>query len=305
MISLFAAVLELYVNFAPVDTPFEALVPNGNVVREELRQKGWEVKGFEQGEESTWVFWNLGIQVKDLDLTRRPKEKMVLFVWEPPTVMPEIHDPRVYDCFGKVFTWDDDRVDNVKFFKFFYPVLRPQIDEILPFEKKRFCTMITRKLESSHPKELYSERRRVVRFFEDKKWEFDLYGHNWSKKKYKNYRGAVADKIEVMRHYKFAICYENMRDVKGYITEKIFDCFAAGVVPVYWGASNVTDYIPPDCFIDRRMFKDHEEMYQFLKRMSESEYEEYQRNIREFLKSEAAQRFSPEQLAKTFLKLVE
>ena len=46
-----------------------------------------------------------------------------------------------------------------------------------------------------------------------------------------------------------------MRDVLGYITEKIFDSFAAWCVPVYWGASNVTDYIPEGCFIDRRKFR--------------------------------------------------
>lgn len=46
-----------------------------------------------------------------------------------------------------------------------------------------------------------------------------------------------------------------MRGEKGYITEKIFDCFFPGVIPIYWGAENVTDYIPQDTFIDRRNLK--------------------------------------------------
>ena len=48
------------------------------------------------------------------------------------------------------------------------------------------------------------------------------------------------------------------------VSEKIFDCFAAGNVPIYWGASNVTDYIPEDCFIDMRSFSSFEELYQFF-----------------------------------------
>ena len=47
-----------------------------------------------------------------------------------------------------------------------------------------------------------------------------------------------------MQHYRFYICYENTEGVEDYITEKIFDCFAAGFVPIYWGASNIEKYIP-------------------------------------------------------------
>ena len=89
----------------------------------------------------------------------------------------------------------------------------------------------------------------MIRFFEDKPVEFDLYGRNWEKRKFKNWRGRVEDKLEILKHYKFCICYENMRDVKGYITEKIFDSFAAGCVPVI-GGDNVTKFIPEGCFID-------------------------------------------------------
>ena len=41
-----------------------------------------------------------------------------------------------------------------------------------------------------------------------------------------------------------------MRNVNGYVTEKIFDAFKAGCVPVYWGAENITKYVPAECFID-------------------------------------------------------
>jgi len=239
------------------------------------------------------------------NFTTHPKEQLVLFTWEPPTVQPELHDPRVHEQFGKVFTWDDDLVDNKKYFKFFYPVLKGRIPDVIPFKDKKFCTLIARRLGSKHPKQLYKEREKTIRFFDDKEGEFDLYGHFWGKKKLrKNWRGPIPDKNAVLKGYKFSICYENTKDIKGYITEKIFDCFAAGVVPVYWGASNVTDYIPEECFIDRRKFKDNKKLYQFLKSITEKEYNQYLDAAEAFLKSEKAQLFSQDHFTQNFLKVL-
>ena len=47
------------------------------------------------------------------------------------------------------------------------------------------------------------------------------------------YRGMVKDKLATLQIYKFSICYENARDIPGYITEKILDSMAAGCIPVY------------------------------------------------------------------------
>ena len=45
-----------------------------------------------------------------------------------------------------------------------------------------------------------------------------------------------------------------MSDTPGYMTEKIWDSFKAKTVPVYWGASNIEEYVPKNCFIDYRDF---------------------------------------------------
>jgi hypothetical protein len=305
MIFLLAVALELFFDCAPEGASVDQFLPRAAEIRAELQEKGWELKDFERNQENTWVFWNLGAKVRDIDFSARAKEKLVLFVWEPPIWQKELHDPKVLDQFGKVFTWDDDLVDNQRIFKFHYPSLRGRIDEIPPFEKKKFCTMIARRLGSKDPRSLYGERENTIRFFEDKRGEFDLYGMNWEKRKFKNYRGAIADKIAVLKDYKFSICYENMQNIKGYISEKIFDCFGAGVVPVYWGASNVTDYIPEGCFIDRRKFKDNKALYKFLKKVTKEEYEQYLKNAEAFLKSDQAKVFTSEHFAKTFMKIVD
>lgn len=250
-----------------------------------------------------WMFWNLGPMLKGCDLSKAPKEKLVLVMWEPPSVQEELYDPKRQALFGKIFTWDDDLVDNERYFKFHYPALNPRIEEIPPFQEKKLCVMIARRLTSRHPNELYSERKRVIKFFEQKPdGEFDLYGYRWKAGKYKNYKGSVDNKLDTLKKYKFSICYENTGNMKGYITEKIFDCFAAGVVPVYLGASNITSYIPESCFIDRRQFRDNEQLYQFLKSMTKEQYQKYLDSAEKFLKSDRAQIFTNEYFVENFLK---
>jgi len=77
---------------------------------------------------------------------------------------------------------------------------------------------------------------------------FRLYGHRWDQPTAglsaavqqavrRAYAGALAPgappKRAVLNGHRFAICFENCV-FPGYVTEKIFDCFLAGCVPVYW-----------------------------------------------------------------------
>ena len=77
-----------------------------------------------------------------------------------------------------------------------------------------------------------------------------------------------------------------MKSSNGYITEKIFDCFFAGCVPVYWGAEDITDYIPKDIFIDFRKFKDFEQLDNYLRNIDEETYRSMIAKTEEFLNSE-------------------
>ena len=100
--------------------------------------------------------------------------------------------------------------------------------------------------------------------------------------------------------------YENARDIPGYITEKIFDCFFAGCVPVYLGAPNVADYIPSGTFIDKRNFKTYEELYSYIKNMPETEYAGYLDAIKNFVRSDKIYPFSAECSAETlFMEIIE
>ncbi len=251
------------------------------------------------------IFFNIENAYQHIDFSLYPKKKLVLFLWEPPTVIPFSYEKSFLENFGRVYTWDDSLVDNKKFFKFHYPELKEVFENIPSFKDRKLCTFISARLESNYPKELYTERERAIQFFERHPEDFDFYGRHWEKRKYQTYKGAPQDKMAVLKNYRFCICYENTKEVEGYVTEKIFDCFATLCVPVYYGAPNVEKYIPKKCFIDRRDFSSYEELYHFLKSMSEEEYLSYQKEIKKFLQSKEAKKFSVENFSETFSTAVE
>ncbi|OGC07805.1 hypothetical protein A2230_00385 [candidate division WOR-1 bacterium RIFOXYA2_FULL_36_21] len=230
-------------------------------------------------------------------------------------------NPKCHIYFKKIFTYYDKQVDNVKYFKINYSFRLPaKINKDLS-ARSNFCIMIAGNKYFLHPQELYSERLKAIRWFE--KYhpdEFDLYGIDWDGKliwtknrtlnkaikilsrfsfikkiltaKYPSYKGFVERKAPLLSKYRFSICYENCRDISGYITEKILDCLFAGCVPIYLGADNVSSHIPDNCFIDKRNFSDYDKLYCYLKQMSEGDYLRYLDNIENFLKSEKARQFS-------------
>lgn len=253
------------------------------------------------------VFNNINVHYRrDLDLSRLPKEKMVLFMWEPSTILRKMYSSRVKTWFSRIYTWDDDLVDNKIFFKFYYPVLHPMIPNVPSFEEKKLCTLVSSNNLGKYPNELYKERRNAIDFFEkvgEKGFEF--YGRGWDKTEHPSYLGPITDKINTIKNYRFSICYENSKDIKGYVTEKIFDCFAAGTIPIYWGASNIEIYVPKDCFIDRRDFKNLDELHAFLKDMRQQEYEGYLQRIRNYLESDQAKLFSQENFENIFYESIE
>lgn len=66
--------------------------------------------------------------------------------------------------------------------------------------------------------------------------------------------------LSVFSQYKFIICFENSKN-DGYITEKLFNVFLAGSIPVYDGAPNLDDFINPAAILNYQDPK-------FLKKLS-------------------------------------
>jgi len=117
-------------------------------------------------------------------------------------------------------------------------------------------------------------------------------------KKYDSYQGTIDNKLETLKNYKFSICYENVTNIEGYITEKIFDCFRAGTIPIYLGANDIKNYIPESTFIDKRNFSNYDELYSYLSSIDEHKFARYQENISNYLESNQAEIFDSKYNAK-------
>ncbi|PKP62139.1 hypothetical protein CVT91_00470 [Candidatus Atribacteria bacterium HGW-Atribacteria-1] len=269
--------------------------------------------------ESQFIIYNEIPKIKNIT----PDKDNYFLMLESKIIRPDNWSIDNHRFFKKIFTWDDTLVDNKKYIKINYPHKLPVDLDYDLNRKEKFCAMIVANKFKPHPLELYTERIKAIRWFEQRHPEdFDLYGIGWDKynfngmlsrlnrfdalrkilkPRYPSYKGSIESKKEVYKKYKFAICYENARDIPGYITEKIFDCFFAGCVPVYWGASNITDHIPTDTFIDRRNFKSYEELYQYLKNRTDKKYIDYLSATKNFIKSDKIYPFSAECFAETLI----
>jgi alpha(1,3/1,4) fucosyltransferase len=277
------------------------------VLREVLRAQGYDLK--------TTTFETLPKQLKKLIVCDFPfddrlsllkqysKDDIILLILEPPTVVSHYYNKEAHAYFGKIFTMLDDLVDNKKYFKLHYP--QPSLTRVQPldFDKKKLCTLIAGNNKVQHPLELYSERRNWINYCEKNALNlFEFYGRGWDKENLQTYKGSLLAKVPILKTYKFCVCYENTKDTNGYITEKIFDVLISSCVPIYLGAPNITDYVPSNCFIDRRQFESDQHLFDFIKNMTEEKYQEYSENIKLFLKGPRAALFSAEHFANVITK---
>lgn len=250
-------------------------------------------------------------------------KKSYLLIYETDLIKPNNWLESNQKHFHKIFTWNDDYVDGVRFYKFNFSHYYPQSIVYEQNRVKKF-TIIAGNKQCLHKDELYSKRLKIIQWFEKKhKEDFDLYGIGWDKLLIKkpfsiinklsicrkviakfrpSYKGSIDSKIDILKKYKFAICFENATNINGYITEKIFDCFFAGCVPIYWGATNIESLIPSDCYIDYRIFKNIEEMYLYCTSLTENDLRKYQSNILKFLKSDMADKFNADYVAKNVVE---
>jgi len=166
--------------------------------------------------------------------------------------------------------------------------------------------------------EIYKDRIEAIYHFSNCT-DFHLYGIGWDQPiqgfgldyhqaALKVYRGILpADlqrKREVMSDFKFAICFENCA-FPGYVTEKIFDCFLAGCIPVYFGAPDIADFVPSQAFVDYRRFGDYADLDRFLRGMTEPDARSYLDAALEFLDSPAFNKFTVDYFVNDILNVME
>jgi hypothetical protein len=75
------------------------------------------------------------------------------------------------------------------------------------------------------------------------------------------------------KQYKFGIAFENTI-IDYYITEKIFNILKAGIIPIYFGTSKISEYINPKRFIQIKDDSDEEinRVVNIINNMTDEEY---------------------------------
>jgi hypothetical protein len=79
-------------------------------------------------------------------------------------------------------------------------------------------------------------------------------------------RRMVSSKLEIAKEYRFVFAFEN--DLyPGYVTEKVFEAWATGAIPIYWG-SDPEGYINPKAIINLADFANMEKFVEFIKEVN-------------------------------------
>lgn len=241
------------------------------------------------------------------------KNKKYFVTLEPIVVAPLCWNRLFHLFFDNIFTRNDRLIDKRKYKKLIWPQAFFWVQEAISFKEKKLITLMNANKWSPFSHELYSAREEFIRYCENNKKDFDLYG--WWRDKpnlkqkvlwftpFSSYKWRVDDKLATLSTYKFNVCFENMSDTPWYITEKIRDSFKAKTVPIYRWASNITEYVPENCFIDyRKYIWNNDALFLYLETMDEDTYATYIQNIEQFLESSKAKQWFDKQRAHNFLK---
>lgn len=263
-------------------------------------------------------YYSLGVLGNFKQLGERDEVRLRAFViFEPPVVEPRLYRalPELTAAFERVYVHNTEGdgyslkgVDQSRLRKLYWP--QPHKDVLTDFwnreERRRRIVMINGNHKPvSYSGELYSKRIEALAALSIF-GTVDLYGRGWEKWWSRSsmwlpywqhqralmliYKGACISKYEVLSLYDFALCFENM-SMKGYITEKIFDCLYAGTIPLYLGAKDIADLIPEDVYIDCRRFSSWEEMHAKVMQLSGDEIKYMRAAGRAFILSAQGERY--------------
>lgn len=263
-------------------------------------------------------YWSLGIL--DRYEAIRGNENVVLkgfLLLEPPLVAPKMYQclPAISAAFEKVFVHNTigdgyslsgSHLEALHSFK--WP--QPYATELEPYwSNTRRSKKIVVIAGHHHPKwrkpEYYSKRIEAVAELAAIN-AVDLYGRGWDKPWSKQslwftylvnqrqlskvYRGGCVSKMEVLSKYEFSLCFENT-PMLGYVTEKIFDCFYAGTIPIYWGAKDIQDILPSDAYIDFSKYKDITSLYRDIELWPDEKILLMKQAGKNFLRSQEGQKY--------------
>jgi glycosyltransferase involved in cell wall biosynthesis len=98
------------------------------------------------------------------------------------------------------------------------------------------------------------------------------YGKGWEKfagsHNIKPADGSRQSTVDLMKGKTFALIIENTT-ADGYVSEKIYDAFIAGCIPLYYGNNNATIGIPETMYVDLKSFENSFQLQAYLDGLTE------------------------------------
>jgi len=180
------------------------------------------------------TFWEKTFNLNDCDFELnidnpifQSKKLKILFLIEPKEIISSIYE---YVFSNKIadyiVTHHKSYVNNINIF-----YINPPTDtwinknELNIYKKNKLCSMI-----SSNKNYAIGHKLRwdIMQKYYNK---IDLYGNGIN---------PIKNKLDGLKDYSFSFAIENSSEC-GYYTEKIFDCFLTGTIPIYWGDPCIED----------------------------------------------------------------
>ena len=233
------------------------------------------------------------------------KSRLILIVTEPKVVVPQGHNVNFIKNFSYVFTFNDDLIashDNV--YKFNLPQPLRIRSEFIPLDQRKDMVLVGANKPSHRNRQssLHNIKIQLIRNLESSKVQIDIFGPEWKQAKkypkikkllfwryryynFKSLRGYTNNKLQEVANYKFSLVLENSEQ-NGYISEKIFEAMFSYAVPIYYGAPNIENYVPIECFIHARKFDNNDQLINYVKNLTLQEIENYIQNAQKFLSSD-------------------
>lgn len=179
---------------------------------------------------------------------------------EPRVIIPEVYDfvEKHNDFFKYIFTFDSVILDNCKNAKLLiygqvtaeYPDPNKTKDISMVCSSKTFC-------------EGHRQRNEIATAL---KRDIDTYGQFDG--------GSFVDFKDFYDGYRFHVAMENCKDGY-YFSEKVCNCFASRIVPIYWGCPMIGDYFDINGMIIADNYKDIPELVKDLQKYGiEKAYED-------------------------------
>lgn len=169
---------------------------------------------------------------------RCPPEHVWAVMQEPPGLFSPIH--RSDRCYARVYTCDESLQGSR------YIHRQPPFPWLIErdYDYLRACAIPPKEQSLSFITSTLAHfpgHRRRLAFLERirPQLDFDLYGRGFA---------PIEDKWDALAPYRYSIVVENYSGPY-YWSEKLADCLLAWTLPIYYGATNISDYLPSEAMV--------------------------------------------------------